>query len=109
MKKQRIAGSSEAASVSERRRSARLKQRSLESSLGPVIDLSRTGLCVYCTRKLRGTVEVTLFSRNGPHLQVLANVVWSRRIGFRKHIAGLEFVDTSPNAVRELARIGTAS
>ena len=59
------------------------------------------------TRKLRGIQSVTLFNRIGPHLQVRARVVWSKRLGFRKHVAGLEFIDPPPNVARELANIGT--
>jgi hypothetical protein len=96
-----------APTVSERRRHVRIKQRSLHSNFGPVIDLSRSGMRVRSTRRLRGKLDVVLFNRNGPDLQVQARVVWSRRIGFRKHVAGLEFLDPPPNTVRELAKIGT--
>jgi hypothetical protein len=50
----------------------RLKQRSLHSNLGPVIDLSRSGMRVRTTRRLRGILAVVLFNRNGPHLNVRA-------------------------------------
>ncbi|MFQ5949019.1 MAG: PilZ domain-containing protein [Acidimicrobiia bacterium] len=93
--------------AAERRRDVRLKQRSLQSNLGPVIDLSRGGLRVRSTRRLRGEQEVVLFNRNGPHLRLRARVVWSRRLGFRKHMAGLQFVDPPDDMARGLARIGT--
>ncbi len=105
----RTAESPQAPVVSERRRDVRLKQRSLQSSLGPVIDLSRSGLRVRSTRRLRGQLTVTLFNRNGPHLEVRARVVWSKRLGFRKHVAGLEFIDSPPNMLRELAKLGTTT
>jgi hypothetical protein len=95
--------------VTERRRDVRLKQESLHSSLGPVVDLSRSGMRVRSTRRLRGHLSVTLFNRNGPHLHVRARVVWTKRLGFRKHVAGLEFIDPPPNMLRELAKIGTTT
>jgi hypothetical protein len=98
-----------AAPVTERRRDVRLKQTSLHSSLGPVVDLSRSGMRVRSTRRLRGIVSVKLFNRNGPHLNVKARVVWSKRLGFRRHVAGLEFIDPPPNMLRELAKLGTAT
>jgi hypothetical protein len=99
----------QASVVNERRRDVRLKQSSLHSSLGPVIDLSRSGMRVRCTRRLRGRVALVLFNRNGPHLNVNARVVWTKRIGFRKHVAGLEFIDPPPNMLRELVKLGTTT
>lgn len=93
--------------ASERRRYARIKQSSLNSSLGPVVDLSRGGLRVISTRRLRGSVDIVLFNRSGPHLELKALVIWSQRIGFRKHLTGLEFVDPPPDVTRQLTKIGT--
>ncbi|MHC4427837.1 MAG: PilZ domain-containing protein [Planctomycetota bacterium] len=95
--------------VTERRRDVRLKQKSLHSNLGPVIDLSRSGMRVRSTRRLRGILAVVLFNRNGPHLNVRARVVWTKRIGFRKHVSGLEFIDPPQNMLRELAKLGTTT
>ena len=87
----------------------RLKQTTLHSSLGPIIDLSRSGMRVRSTRRLRGILPVVLFNRNGPHLNVRVRVAWTKRIGFRKHVAGLEFIDPPPNMLRELAKLGTTT
>ena len=87
----------------------RLKQTSLHSSLGPIIDLSRSGVRVRSTRRLRGILPMVLFNRNGPNLNVQARVVWSKRIGFRRHVAGLAFIDPPPNMLRELAKLGTTT
>ena len=107
MHKPRSSEQSDAPTVAERRMYARLRQRSLQSSLGPVLDLSRTGMRVRSSRRLRGVLEILLFPRSGTRLQVRVRVVWSKRIGFRKHLAGLEFVNPDPNVARELANIGT--
>ncbi len=94
--------------VAERRLFARINQQTLMSNQGPVIDLSRTGMRVNSTRKLRGSLKIILFNRNGPHIEVYARVVWTRRLGFRKHVSGLEFIDPPPSFARELANIGTS-
>jgi hypothetical protein len=106
---QRLTEPEPAPPVNERRRDVRLKQGSLHSNLGPVIDLSRSGMRVRSTRRLRGIRAVVLFNRNGPHLNVRARVVWTKRIGFRKHVAGLEFIDPPNNMLRELAKLGTTT
>ncbi len=74
-----------------------------------MLDLSRSGMRVRTTRRLRGTLTVVLLSHEGPHLQLQARVVWSERLGFRKHMAGLEFVDPPQNAIRQLMKLGTAT
>ena len=102
-----LSESSQRSAELERRRDVRLRQESLQSNLGPVIDLSRSGVRVRCRRRLRGTVDLTLFSRTGPHLEVKARVVWSKRLGFRKHVAGLEFIDPSPTFAREVGDLST--
>lgn len=64
-------------------------------------------MCVRCTRRLRGRLNVTLFDPSGRHLELQARIVWTKRYGFRKHMAGLEFLNVSSNAAMELAKIGT--
>ena len=97
----------DAPSLSERRLHARVSQRSLDSSLGKVIDLSVGGMRVQSTRRLRGTLSVVIFNPQGGHIQIQARVAWTMRIGFRKHLTGLEFIDLPPSAASELARIAT--
>lgn len=92
--------------VSDRRRDARIRQTTLSSNLGPVIDLSRSGMRVLCSRRLKGLQSIVVFSRNGPHMEVTARVIWSERLGFRKHLIGLEFVEPPP--ARQLANISTS-
>jgi hypothetical protein len=106
---QRLTESGQATVVNERRRHVRLKQATLYSNLGPVIDLSRSGIRVRSTRRLRGQVTLVLFNHSGPHVNLTARVIWSRRLGFRKHVAGLEFVDPPPTMLRELVKLGTTA
>ena len=94
--------------AAERRRSARVTTRSLHSSVGRVLDLSRTGMRVLSSRRLRGEIEVVLLNRGGPHLKLLARVVWSERLGFRKHLVGLELVNVSEQVASHLAKISVS-
>jgi PilZ domain-containing protein len=98
----------DAQSLSERRLHARVSQRSLDSSLGKVIDLSFGGMRVQSTRRLRGTLSVVIFNPQGAHIRIQARVAWTKRIGCRKHVSGLEFIDLPPSVASELARIATA-
>ncbi|MHC4416146.1 MAG: PilZ domain-containing protein [Planctomycetota bacterium] len=107
LKHQRTSDTADAPFPTERRRHARLKQRSLHSNIGPVIDLSRAGMRVTSTRRLRGMIDVVLFNPSGAQLQLRARVVWSKRLSFRKHVSGLEFIDPAEHVARELAKIGT--
>lgn len=99
----------EAQSVSERRLHARIPQRSLESSLGKVLDLSHGGMRVQGTRRPRGTLDVVIYNPQGSHIQIRARVAWTKRIGFRRHVSGLEFIDLPSSVANELARIATAA
>ena len=108
LKQHRTSESLEAQSVSERRLHARVSPRSLQCSVGTILDLSRGGMRVQSSRRLRGTLTLVIFNPHGPHIQIQARVAWCKRIGFRKHMAGLEFVDLPPAVASELARIATA-
>ena len=97
-----------AAPAAERRRHARLRQNSLLSNLGPVTDLSRSGLRILTTRRRRGVLRIILFGQSGRRLNLQARVVWSKRLAFRKHLVGLELVGSDENVARELGRMGTS-
>ncbi len=62
---------------------------------------------VLTTRRRKGIVQLIIFDRSGRRLPLSVRVVWSKRVGFRKHIIGLELVDPSEESERDLARIGT--
>ena len=96
-----------ASPAAERRRHARLKQKSLVSNLGPVMDLSRSGLRILTTRRRRGIVQIVLFDLTGRRVRLRCRVVWSKRIAFRKHLIGLALLGADESLSRELAKIGT--
>ncbi len=93
-------------SGADRRKHGRLKGGdTLSSNVGTVRDLSAGGMRIIGRRKLKGTVEVTLWDiRRG--LRVTAEVVWRRRIGFRRHETGLRFLEIGPDMARELTALG---
>ncbi len=92
----------------ERRRCGRFRSgRSLTCNLGAVLDLSRGGLRVVSRRRLEGERLVELFTVDR-RLRVPANVIWCDRVGFRKHVVGLEFPASTPELAHHLMAFATA-
>src|SRR5262245_53896654 len=90
----------------DRRRHGRLKAgETLSSNIGTVRDLSAGGMKVMSRRKYRGKLDVALWDIHRG-LRVSAVVVWHRRIGFRRHEMGLQFLDVTPEVARELTALG---
>ncbi|MEE9131496.1 MAG: PilZ domain-containing protein [Phycisphaerales bacterium] len=79
----------------ERRSQIRIRQVELQSSLGPVLDITSAGIRVMCRRIPKDEVKFDLNTTVDP-LSVRAEVVWAKRLGFRKHEVGLHFTQTSP-------------
>jgi hypothetical protein len=88
----------------ERREGHRRRQDMLTCSLGDVIDLSIGGMRVTATRRARGRVPVKVFDWQTA-VEFEAEVVWSRRLAFRRHELGLRFIHLSPEQSRHLNRI----
>ncbi len=79
----------------ERRRIGRFKAQRLGCNKGVVLDLSGGGVRLRCSRRLSGRIEIKLWTpREG--VAVHGNVVWTRRLGFRKYEIGVEFCDLTP-------------
>ena len=79
----------------ERRRFGRFKAQRLGCNKGVVLDLSGGGVRLRCSRRLSGRIEIKLWTpREG--VAVHGNVVWTRRLGFRKYEIGVEFCDLTP-------------
>ena len=86
----------------ERRRSGRLTSTAaLRCNLGSVLDVSKGGLRVLSRRRLDGKRLVELFMVD-QRLRVPANVIWCDRVGFRKHVVGLEFPVSTPELAHHL-------
>ncbi len=88
----------------DRRVYPRLPQALLETNFGPVLDLSLSGMRIRCAKPPIGEVDVELVG-SGEWVPLRAEVVWVRKIGFRKHEAGLRFLNVSPETAQQLTRI----
>jgi len=80
------------AGADDRRIHRRFAQSSLECSLGPVLDLSASGMRVIAKKPWAGEIKVRI-SATGFDVTVGATVMWSRRLGFRAYEMGLTFTD----------------
>ena len=87
-----------------RRVPGRVRQESLTCTLGPVLDLSVGGLRVLSVRPQSGAIRICLCGMD-IELTLHAKVVWTRRLGFRRHEQGLSFIDVDEDVMRILARI----
>jgi hypothetical protein len=90
-----------ATSAANRREAGRvLVNGDVRCNLGQVIDLSATGMRLQSPRRLANVLMAEIRTRSVA-LQIPAEVVWCKRVGFRRHLAGLRFLDLDD-------RIGTA-
>ncbi len=88
----------------DRRLYPRLLQALVLTNFGPVLDLSLSGARIRCARALEGIVDVDLMASEET-LFLQAEVVWTKRIGFRKYEAGLRFLEVTPDVAEQLTRI----
>ena len=95
------AGASRLRPLSERRKWGRVKGTRLNCNLGMVLDLSGGGMRVRATRRLQGKQQVDL-SSHARRVRVQADVVWARRLGFRRYELGLQFRDIDDVTAKEL-------
>ena len=89
-----------------RRTTGRRSQEDLTSSLGPVLDLSRGGMRVLADRKPRGEFDLKLIALEQT-IALRGRVAWTQRIGFRKHVVGIEFVNLPEAVARTLTEISS--
>lgn len=97
----------------ESRRHGRLKTEMLEcKGLGAVQDLSASGLRVLikgkCPVKVSQTLCATL-SFEEISLPVELRVMWLEPAGFRKHMAGMAFVNPSPETAAGIQKLALAA
>jgi hypothetical protein len=88
----------------DRRTHNRLRVVDVESSVGPVLELSLGGARVRSRRKLEGRIELEIRAAHDA-VEVDAEVVWSRRMGWRKFESALRLLDVDPECARTLTRI----
>jgi K+-sensing histidine kinase KdpD len=88
----------------DRRAHGRLPQELLQSSLGPVLDLSMGGMRVQCNKAPKGRIEVELMDIE-QSVTLRAEVMWTRRLRFRKYEVGLYFPHVAPDVAKQLTRV----
>lgn len=91
----------------DRRTTGRLPQDSLDCDLGPVLDLSSGGMRVLCKRPQQGSLEVSLRASQYS-MTLFGQVAWSKRLGFRRHEIGIQFVDVDDDTAHVLSRISAS-
>ena len=91
-------------SRTERRKSGRVNQGTVACNLGSIINLSGGGLRLLSHRRLNGILSVELWDAHRG-LRLRGKVAWCRRIGFRKHEVGVEFLNITPEIAGNLAAI----
>ncbi len=77
------------------------------SNVGIVVDLSDGGMRVRSRRRQYGAVDVELTTRTDV-VRVKAKVVWTRKIGFRRHEMGFQFLDMTPETSARVAALAIA-
>ena len=90
--------------LSDRRTPARLPQEDLVSDLGPILDLSIGGMRVLCKRRREGSLKVRLWAFQF-YMNLDAQVVWTKHLGFRRHEIGVEFLNIDDDTAKILSRI----
>jgi hypothetical protein len=95
------------ADVLGRRAQPRVRQETLHSTLGQVLDISSGGARILTRERIAGLIEFRIFD-SAESIIVTAEVLWTRRIGLFKREIGLRFVDLSPEIAAGLTRLATS-
>lgn len=95
------------ATAQSRRMQPRMRQETLHSSIGPVLDISAGGACILVPGALEGLIEFRIFDAV-ESVTVRAEVLRVRRVGLFKRAIGLRFVDLTSESSAVLARLATA-
>jgi hypothetical protein len=95
------------ASGANRREAGRvLVNGDVRCNLGRIVDLSATGMRLQSPRRL-ANVHMVEISTRSITLQLPAEVVWCRRVGFRRHLAGLRFLEVDDRIATALIQIAS--
>jgi anti-anti-sigma factor len=94
----------EAVALPNRRKFERFELDELRCDLGEILDISASGMRLLVNRKPRGRVDLRLAHRE-TEVGLTAEVVWTHRIRFREHEAGLRFVGLDAAAATKLAEL----
>lgn len=106
--KQQSVPSDPGTAVGERRDLERRCPDWLMCSHGSVLDISRDGLRLLCTRRLKGVQEVRLWD-NSEGVDVVAEAMWTKRLGFRRHEIGLRLLGLDPAVADRFDELGSGA
>jgi hypothetical protein len=93
-----------------RRRHGRVLVKGFRSSLGDIMDISRSGVRVRATAPLplkQGQQIAVILETPLGTAEVVACVVWQKKAGWLKYECGLEFVDITPEARAAIANLAS--
>ena len=90
-----------------KRRTGRRRQECLLSSCEPIIDISRGGAKILVTLSYKGERMIKMISNAG-FIDIRVRFAWFQRIGFRRVLIGVEFLDLDAESAAFLAHIATA-
>jgi c-di-GMP-binding flagellar brake protein YcgR len=96
----------------ERRRYGRLRCENATSCIGKILDISASGMRVLRRGRLLlevgNELSITVHpdpDAGEPFLTLPSRVVWIERVGFRKHMYGIEFAELSDEQKRRLSEL----
>ena len=96
------------AEKNDNRSRGRMRCNNVDTSIGPVLDFSATGMRVLSKREIRmeegQNLLVDIESAFDP-VTVPVAVKWSRKLGWRRYETGVQFVDLTDEAKAVLAEI----
>ncbi len=93
--------------ASDGRQTGRRRQEHLQSNHGPIIDLSRGGARILATRSYKGKRTIMLISEIGS-ITIPVRIAWSQKIGFRRVLLGVEFLEIDEKTATTLRNIASA-
>ena len=99
-----VRGMKKPSNLSDRRSPGRVPQEELMCDLGPVIDLSCGGMRILSKRQLVDIVKAKVWAYDFS-MTLETRVAWTKRLGFRRHEIGLEFINIDDSISKILGRI----
>ena len=94
-------------SEADQRIHARMNLEHISCSVGQILDLSLGGMRVKCTSVPEPLVDFSI-EHGDEKIDLRAEVVWNKRVGFRKHEVGLRFLNVSREVNDRLADLAMA-
>jgi len=97
----------DASSEANRRSRGRVRLEGVQSNLGPVLDLSASGMRVLSEQLQQGLIKVTI-STFDDNLELPAEIAWCKKIAHRQFMVGLRFLDVTAENQRMLGKIASS-